>query len=106
MSDFTKEELIAKVEAIRYRTESTIVEHGSAFDNPAILLGLILDFSVNFEFDEEGGVYIEVYAFDAAEQGYICYPVLCADKKNETIAAAVCDLVIKKYEIENDKEDH
>jgi hypothetical protein len=104
MSNYTKEELILKVETILIKKNSAYVVIGSAFDNSDILLKLILDFQIDIQFPDDGTAWLYAYAereFDSVE-----YQAECVDKKTETIAEAVCDLVIRKYEYEHEQENH
>ena len=105
MSDYTKAELIKKVDSIRYRAESTMIENGSAFDNAVILHYLIMFFEIDFQFQGDGTVWLECWAAVEGTEGTLIQAE-CTDKENETIAHAVCELSINKYELEHGKEDH
>lgn len=105
MSDYTRSELIQKIDSIRYRIESTMIENGSAFDNAAILYGLVMFFEIDFQFQGDGTVWLECWAAVEGTEGTLIQAE-CTDKENETIANAVCELAVNKYELENGKEDH
>lgn len=105
MSDLTKAELIKKIDSIRYRTESTMIENGSAFDNAAILQSLIMFFEIDFQFQGDGTVWLECWAAVEGTEGTLIQAE-CTDKEGETIAHAVCELAVNKYELEHGKEDH
>lgn len=104
MSDYTKEELITKIDTILIKENSLYTVVGSAFDNSDILMKLILDFQIDFQFPDDGTVWLYIYGENEFES--IEYQAECVDKKTETIAEAVCDLVVRKYEFEHAKENH
>lgn len=104
MSDYTINELILKIETILIKENSGYTVMGNAFDNPAILLKLIFDFKIEFQFPDDETVW--VYAYCENEFDSVEYQAECTDKKTETIAEAVCDLVVRKYEFEHAQENH
>jgi hypothetical protein len=104
MSDYTKDELINKIETILIKENSAYTVVGSAFDNPAILLKLIFDFKIEFQFPDDETLW--AYAFAENDFESIEYQAECVNKSNDTIAEAVCDLVVRKYEFEHAQENH
>ena len=104
MSNYTIEELKLKVETILIKENSAYVVVGSAFDNLTILLKLIFDFKIEFQFPDDETLW--AYAYCENEFESVEYQAECVNKNNDTIAEAVCDLVVRKYEFENAKENH
>jgi hypothetical protein len=104
MSDYTKDELINKIETILIKENSAYTVVGSAFDNPAILLKLVFDFKIEIIFDGCKGFLMEVYCESEFDEQLI--QAQCDDTETETIAEAVCDLVVRKYEFEHAQENH
>jgi len=104
MSDYTIDELILKIETILIKENSAYTVMGNAFDNPSILLKLIFDFKIEFQFPDDETLW--AYAYCENEFESVEYQAECVNKHNDTIAEAVCDLVVRKYEFENAKENH